>query len=479
MVSMRRKILLNSMKLFDMLGITAAFFLGALLASYKIGPVSFADFLSMRIKILNFVVYIGFLFLCRMIFSSLGLYSSKRFSSRGKEIIDVVKASFIGTVIIAITAVVFKISLVTPFFLLVFWISSSLIISLSRYLLRSILAKLRIQGRNLRFMLIVGTNRRAIQFARKIELKPELGYRIIGFADNEYAQNGDFRNLAYSHVTDFNGFPEFIRNHVVDEVIMSLPIKSLYEKASQIVRLCEEQGITVRFLSDIFDLKLGHLKAEQFEEDSMITVSTGNIKGMPVIMKRAHDFLASLILLLICVPPFLVISMLIKFTSPGTVFFIQERVGLNKRRFRLYKFRTMVPGAEKKQAELEQFNEVKGPVFKIKEDPRITRIGKLLRKSSLDELPQFINVLKGDMSIVGPRPLPVRDYEGFDEDWHRRRFSVRPGITCLWQISGRNGIPFEKWMQLDMDYIDNWSLKLDFEILIKTIPAVLKGSGAA
>jgi len=171
--------------------------------------------------------------------------------------------------------------------------------------------------------------------------------------------------------------------------------------------------------------------------------------------------------------------MAIKLTSSGPVFFIQERVGLGKRRFRLFKFRTMVQGADKLMADLEHLNEASGPVFKIKNDPRLTGLGKFLRKTSIDELPQLINVLKGDMSLVGPRPLPVRDYEGFDEDWHRRRFSVRPGITCLWQVNGRSDIKFEDWMKLDMKYIDEWSIFLDFQILIKTIPAVLRGSGAS
>jgi lipopolysaccharide/colanic/teichoic acid biosynthesis glycosyltransferase len=158
---------------------------------------------------------------------------------------------------------------------------------------------------------------------------------------------------------------------------------------------------------------------------------------------------------------------------------VQKRVGLNKRRFPIYKFRTMVANAEEKIRELEHLNKVSGPVFKIDNDPRITPIGKLLRKTSVDELPQLLNVLKGDMSIVGPRPLPVRDYEGFNEDWHRRRFSVRPGITCLWQIAGRSSIPFEKWMELDMQYIDKWSLWLDLRIVLRTIPAVIRGTGAA
>ena len=160
-------------------------------------------------------------------------------------------------------------------------------------------------------------------------------------------------------------------------------------------------------------------------------------------------------------------------------FFSQERVGLNKRRFRMFKFRTMVAGAERMQKELEARNEADGPVFKIKDDPRITRVGRFLRKFSIDELPQLFNVLVGDMSLVGPRPLPVRDYNGFDQDRQRRRFSVRPGLTCLWQINGRSGISFEHWMDLDMQYIDHWSLWLDLKILLKTIPAVIRGTGAA
>ena len=175
----------------------------------------------------------------------------------------------------------------------------------------------------------------------------------------------------------------------------------------------------------------------------------------------------------------IVTALAIKLTSAGPIFFLQERIGLNKRRFRIYKFRTMVPHAEKLMAKLEARNEVSGPVFKIKNDPRITPIGRFLRRSSIDELPQLLNVLKGDMSLVGPRPLPVRDYEGFNEDWQRRRFSVKPGITCLWQVNGRSGISFDQWMLLDLQYMDEWSLWLDFKILAKTVPAVLKGAGAA
>jgi exopolysaccharide biosynthesis polyprenyl glycosylphosphotransferase len=224
---------------------------------------------------------------------------------------------------------------------------------------------------------------------------------------------------------------------------------------------------------------LAHQEPGHFEGESVISHYAKTFDPISLLSKRIIDIAVSSILLTLFSPLFLVVALLIKFSSPGPVFFIQERVGLNKRRFRLYKFRTMVSDAEQRQAELEDLNEVRGPVFKIKNDPRITPIGKFLRKTSMDELPQLFNVLKGDMSLVGPRPLPVRDYNGFDEDWHRRRFSVRPGITCLWQINGRSNIHFEDWMKLDMEYIDNWSLWLDLKIILQTVPAVLKGSGAS
>jgi exopolysaccharide biosynthesis polyprenyl glycosylphosphotransferase len=205
----------------------------------------------------------------------------------------------------------------------------------------------------------------------------------------------------------------------------------------------------------------------------------GGLQGWGIMFKRFLDIVISLGALILLAPLLLIAAALIRLTSRGPALFVQKRLGLNKRIIGVYKFRTMVRDAEKKQAELEHLNEVSGPVFKIKNDPRITPIGRFLRKTSIDELPQLFNVLKGDMSLVGPRPLPVRDYQGFNKDWQRRRFSIRPGITCLWQINGRSTVQFDRWMELDMEYIDRWSVWLDMQILIRTIPAVLKGSGAA
>jgi exopolysaccharide biosynthesis polyprenyl glycosylphosphotransferase len=328
-------------------------------------------------------------------------------------------------------------------------------------------------------MVIVGTNPRAVRFAQKITARPELGYRLIGFADDEWAGMDDFKNGSYALAADLNSFPNLIRDRVVDEVVIALPIKSFYIQISQIVAQCEEQGTTVRFPSEMFNARMARSKHEDFEDSSMISMYTGSMHGRSVWVKRVLDFSLSLVLVILLTPLLLITGLLIKVTSTGPVFFVQDRVGLNKRKFRLYKFRTMVCNAEEKLSEMEHLNEASGPVFKIKDDPRITTFGKFLRKTSIDELPQLLNVVKGEMSLVGPRPLPVRDYEGFGEDWQRRRFSVRPGITCLWQVNGRSDLPFEKWMELDMQYIDEWSLWLDVKILAQTVPTVLRGSGAA
>jgi exopolysaccharide biosynthesis polyprenyl glycosylphosphotransferase len=200
-----------------------------------------------------------------------------------------------------------------------------------------------------------------------------------------------------------------------------------------------------------------------------------------MIIKRGLDLALSLTLLVLLAPVLVVVALAVKLSSPGPVLFMQGRLGLNKRKFRIYKFRTMTANAEQMMKQIEHLNEVAGPVFKIRNDPRITKVGKFLRKISLDELPQLLNVVRGDMSLVGPRPLAVRDYELMTqgcEDWQRCRFSVKPGVTCLWQVNGRNSIPFHKWMELDMEYIQNWSLWLDVRILFRTIPVVLRGSGA-
>jgi exopolysaccharide biosynthesis polyprenyl glycosylphosphotransferase len=269
-----------------------------------------------------------------------------------------------------------------------------------------------------------------------------------------------------------------IADQPVDEVLVALPIDKYGPLVETIVRHCEEQGIIVRVRTEMSYLHIARSYVDELEGVPVMTFQSGPADSWQLIMKRFIDILGSAVLLLALVPLFAIVALLIKFDSPGPVFFNQERVGFNKRRFRMLKFRTMVDGAHMRQSKLEHLNEAKGPVFKIKNDPRITRLGNFLRRFSIDELPQLFNVLKGDMSLVGPRPLPVRDVKRIDLTWHKRRFSIKPGITCLWQVNGRSDIGFDDWVKLDLEYIDKWSLALDLVILLKTIPAVLKGPGA-
>ncbi len=478
MLNLRRQILLQAFKLFDLLVVVFSFALATFVVHYQADVTYFMHFLSLRIKIVNFGLFLGFLIVWYILFNVFGLYHSRRLSTRLNEIRNVVMATSLGTLIIFLASIVFSIEMITPLFLVIFWDISSGITIISRLILRYVLGRIRFHGRNLRHLVIVGTNLRAIEFAKRIESKPELGYRIIGFVDNEWSGIPEFQKNGYRLVSNLSFFPDFIRDHVVDEVAISLPVRSFYSQISEIVARCEEQGIIVRYLSNIFNLKEGQSASERLEDSHSVAVYTGAMRGWQVPVKHILDFFGGVVLIGLFSPVLIVVSILIRITSPGPVFFVQERVGVGKRRFHLYKFRTMVKDAEKKMADLEQLNEVTGPVFKIKDDPRITGIGRFLRKTSIDELPQLFNVVRGDMSMVGPRPLPVRDYQGFDEDWHRRRFSVRPGITCLWQVNGRSNTSFDKWMELDMEYIDNWSLALDFKILFKTIFAVLRASGA-
>ena len=264
-------------------------------------------------------------------------------------------------------------------------------------------------------------------------------------------------------MSHYAGLANFLRRNVVDEVAIYLPFGSFYGHYLEVIDLCEHHGIVVRFHADMFTLKTARWRAEVIDGDHYIATYTETSEGWGRAAKRAIDVAVAALLCLILLPMLLCVAIAIKLSSPGPVFFLQDRIGLNKRRFKIWKFRTMVPDAEKLMADLERRNEVAGPVFKMKNDPRVTPIGRWLRRTSIDELPQLLNVLKGDMSLVGPRPLPVRDYEGFNEDWQRRRFSIKPGITCLWQVNGRSGISFDQWMLLDLQYLDEWSLWLGLE----------------
>jgi exopolysaccharide biosynthesis polyprenyl glycosylphosphotransferase len=479
MPAARRRILLTALKVFDLAVVAGSFIAGAF-AVWPGGILTFSECLSMRVKVLNLVLCSLLLGAWHVAFLACGIYDSKRLAGRYRELLDVVRATVIGSGVLFLLSRAFRIQIVDGRFSAVFIAACAGVSVAGRALLRTALRVARARGRDLRHAIVVGRNRRAAEFARRMESMNHLGYRVIGFVDRSDWDAGPALEPALQPVLgDISEFPQVLRTHSVDEVIVFLPLRSHYHRAMRVAQQCEEQGIPVRFPSRLFDLQTASAHAvEGLDSDPLITLSNGPTVVWPLVAKRFLDVVISAALLVLLAPLFLAVAALIKATSPGPVFFVQERLGLAKRRFRIYKFRTMVADAERRQADLEALNEAPGPVFKIRRDPRITSLGAFLRKTSIDELPQLLNVLCGDISLVGPRPLPVRDYAGFDQDWHRRRFSVRPGITCLWQISGRSDISFDRWMELDIQYIDNWTIWLDLKILFLTIPAVFRGTGA-
>jgi exopolysaccharide biosynthesis polyprenyl glycosylphosphotransferase len=358
----------------------------------------------------------------------------------------------------------------TMSFFVVFWLLTFSVLFLARVLGQHLLYYARSRGRNLRSIVVVGEGLAAAALGDRIEQEPSLGYRLARIIDAEL-----FKVPEISVVQQLNAV---IAHQPVDEVLLALPMNQYAALVETIVRHCEEQGILVRVRTDTFNLQVAKSYADDLQGIPVMTIQSGPVDGWQLVMKRLIDMLGSAALLLVLAPLFAIVALLIRLDSPGPVFFAQERVGFNKRRFRILKFRTMVIEADKQQELLEHLNEAQGPVFKIKQDPRITRIGAILRRFSIDELPQLVNVFKGEMSLVGPRPLPVRDVDRIDAQWHKRRFSIKPGMTCLWQVNGRSNIGFNEWVRMDLDYIDKWSLGLDLLILAKTIPAVFKGPGA-
>ena len=310
---------------------------------------------------------------------------------------------------------------------------------------------------DVRHVAVVGTGQTAQDFARTIEGHRDWGLKLAGIFSQEEVRA----------VLESGG---------IDELILVAERESLNE-FNHIFVLCEELGITARIILNFFPHSIARMELHQLEGFPLLSFSTTPTNEALLLIRRIIDVALASLLVVITLPITVLTALLIKLTSPGPVLFKQERCGLNGRLFVMYKFRSMIDNAEQLRFELEALNEMDGPVFKSSRDPRITTIGRIIRRFSVDELPQLYNVLRGDMSLVGPRPPLPKEVARY-ERWQRRRLSMKPGITCLWQISGRNEVSFEDWMKLDLTYIDNWSLLLDLKILLKTLPVVLLGRGA-
>jgi exopolysaccharide biosynthesis polyprenyl glycosylphosphotransferase len=322
-----------------------------------------------------------------------------------------------------------------------------------------------------RRVVIVGSGPRALRVARQLDHTQEL----LGFVDsNPTPADPAVERRKLGGLDDLE---RVLMTHALDEVVIALPVKSHYEQIQRVIDLCEHTGTESKYLADIFACAASRMHADLVDALPLVSTRVG-VDPRAAALKRATDVVGAALALALALPLMLLIALAVKLSSEGPVFFVQERFGRNKRRFPMIKFRTMVAGAEEMQEALETRNEVRGPVFKIRDDPRVTPLGRLLRRTSLDELPQLLNVLRGEMSLVGPRPLPTRDVLRFREAWLMRRFSVRPGITGVWQVSGRSEVAFDDWTAMDLHYIEHWSYGLDLRVLARTIPAVLTGRGA-
>lgn len=334
----------------------------------------------------------------------------------------------------------------------------------------------RAHGFNYRTVLVVGANAGARAIAASILGHRFWGYRVAGFVadDGEAAESVPGAPPVLGGVGDIR---RILESQVIDEVLFAIDRRD-FDRFEDLFLALQEQGIITRFALNLFPHARANAQLEDLDGVPLLTFSTGPTSVGGLLLKRALDIILSGVLLALALPILALLALLIAVSSSGGVLFRQTRCGRNGRLFTLYKFRTMTADAEERRHEIEHLNEMDGPVFKARNDPRVTRLGRFLRKFSLDELPQFWNVLKGDMSLVGPRP-PIPDEVARYERWQRRRLAMKPGLTCLWQISGRNELDFDQWMKLDLAYIDNWSTWLDVKILARTVPVVLSGRGAS
>jgi exopolysaccharide biosynthesis polyprenyl glycosylphosphotransferase len=401
-----------------------------------------------------------------------GLYRLRSRWSLRAQLADILRAG--GLLAVLSFAVLFLLKLpdVSRLFLLALFPTQVAVTLVSRFILRRIFASMRTRGYNTRFLLVVGTSPSAVAFADRVERHPDLGLRVIGHLGLPPTAAWAGRRPVLGTVDEIE---DILHNRVVDEVAICLPANSLH-LVEPITRLCEEEGKIVRLPLDDVGLPIAGGRLEEFDGVPVLSFVYGPDRALGMLAKRLLDFTVAAVALIALSPVFLAIAVWIRAVDGPGVFFRQSRIGLHGRPFRVAKFRTMVRDAEARLVELEELNEIRGHAFKVTNDPRLSRTGRWLRKTSLDELPQLWNVLLGEMSLVGPRPPLPREVASYNVS-HRRRLSMKPGITGLWQVTARREQDFDRWVEIDLDYIDRWSLWLDLKIMLRTIPAMVLHEG--
>ena len=397
---------------------------------------------------------------------------------------DPLKVNVVATFILMAFTVVVKDEYISRLLIVIFCVTALAAMVALRLLARQFGPGLRAAFGNVRHVVVVGRTPEAMEIAREIEENESRGVKLAGFVvarllSQEKSQMTSAESgLARSYpLHALRNLPELLRGHVIDEVIFAVSREEL-EGLEETFLLCEEEGVKTRVLVSFFPHVISHVYLERLRDMPLLTFSTTPENELLLLAKRVVDLAMALALTVLLSPLLMVLAGLIRLTSPGRILYRQKRCGLGGRKFTLYKFRSMRQGADEQRRELLPLNELDGPVFKIRDDPRCTPVGRWMRRFSLDELPQLINIIKGDMSFVGPRP-PLPEEVAHYERWQRRRLRMQPGLTCLWALEGRNKLNFRRWMELDLEYIDTWSPALDWKILLKTIPVVLLGRGAS
>jgi exopolysaccharide biosynthesis polyprenyl glycosylphosphotransferase len=405
-----------------------------------------------------------------------GAYSYQRFTSIFSELSIILKVITLNTLNLVFLFFLFRYGNVSRTYIAIAFIFMLVFLLIEKSFMFYIAKYIRERGYDNKNILMIGTGNRTIGFLETVEKNENWGLNIKGILSTENEKIGNIikGNKVVGHCNDIS---KYLRELEIDDVIITLSLNN-FPSIKHVIECCEREGTQVRLISDFFGNVAKRLRADTVYNIPIISISMTYDNELQLFVKRVIDIAGSLLGIILLSPLLVILAMLIKITSPGPAFYKWRVVGKNKKPFTGYKFRSMYINADEIKNELMMRNEMSGPVFKLTNDPRITPVGRFLRKYSLDELPQLFSVLKGDMSLVGPRPPLVTEFDEFD-NWHRRKLSVKPGLTCLWQINGRSEITnFDEWAKLDLLYIDNWTLFLDLKILIKTIPAVLLGKGA-